>query len=380
MAHVPSILVVDDTNENLKLLFNCLNQQGYAVMIAKDGATALDIVANYSPDLILLDIMMGGMDGFEVCHRLKEHPQWRKIPVIFITALTDATQQLKGFEVGGVDYITKPFQFENVLARINTHLKLAQTQRELAEKNAQLIELNQEKNEFLSIAAHDLKNPLIAILGMTSLLNMDLDTGNREVLKDYIDSIETSANKMFTLITNLLDVNAIESGSLIIDLEMVTLLPLLDKVLSDYQQRAANKNIHLSFNTQHHELILIANTNTLHQVLDNLISNALKYSPIGSQVLISLVKSGAEHAQIRIKDEGPGFTVQDQKQLFTKFARLSAKPTGSEHSTGLGLFIVKKLMDAMGGQIYCESEVGHGATFILELPCAKHSTDSKQSV
>ncbi len=237
---------------------------------------------------------------------------------------------------------------------------------EIENKNAELLKLNQEKNEFLGIAAHDLKNPLSTIQGFAELILSNSISSKEEIL-EFVEHIEKSSRQMFDLITNLLDVNRIESGKLNIEPMNINILPTIDYLVKSYTERAKAKDITLHFETSEaEEYIVFFDQAALHQVLDNLISNAVKYSPLGKNVFIRLSKND-QFVRCKIQDEGPGFNSEEQEKLFGKFTRLSPKPTGGENSTGLGLFIVKKLLESMNGKVWCESEHGKGATFIITL-------------
>jgi len=261
------------------------------------------------------------------------------------------------------------------LERLNQELEQRVQERTLALKtaNKDLILLNQDKNEFLGIVAHDLKNPLQAIQGCAELIEMTLDTEqhfeSKQEVMEFANMINVSSERMFALITNLLDVNAIEVGQMQVNLQLVDILPTLQKVVDEYAKKARVKQILIHFESMlGAEYVAYSDNRTLHQVFDNLISNAVKYSPFDGQIDIQIAKQN-NVIQVKIQDQGKGLSEKEQAKLFGKFVRLSTKPTGGEHSTGLGLFIVKKLVDALHGQVWCESEVGKGSTFILTVPC-----------
>lgn len=245
--------------------------------------------------------------------------------------------------------------------------KVAERTRELQEKNDALIKLNQEKNEFLGIAAHDLRNPLSAIQSLANIIRTSFDDFNKPKLVDFASMIEVSAQKMFSLIKNLLDVNAIESGHKNFLFATHNLLPFLQNVVNNYLEPAKAKEISLQFEATPDEYQILTDENAIIQVLDNLISNAIKYSPIGKTVYVRLLKN-ENTVRCEIQDEGVGLNEEDQERLFEKFSRLSPRPTGGEHSTGLGLFIVKKLVEAMKGKVWCQSQLGKGSTFFVEFP------------
>lgn len=231
-------------------------------------------------------------------------------------------------------------------------------------KNIELAELNMEKNEFLGIAAHDLKNPLTGIILNTSTIRRNIDKFTKEDVVKRIGKIELTAERMQMIIKNMLDINAIEQGRLNLHYEEFDIKILLKKIIDEFAHAASQKEINLNFESDDEKVILRTDGSSLTEIIDNLISNALKYSPKGKTVHIKCFKEN-NNAVIEIKDEGLGFTEEDKKNVFHKFARLSAKPTGGEHSTGLGLSIVKKLTDILGGEVTFESEPDKGSTFKL---------------
>ncbi len=245
--------------------------------------------------------------------------------------------------------------------------ELQEKNRELTLLNDQLVSLNQDKNEFLGIAAHDLKNPLSVILGWAEEIYTSFDDCEKEEIIDYANQIQRAAKQMSGLITNLLDVNAIESGKFNIVLQPVDILPILQNLVKLYTEQALSKQISISVQITDSEYIALIDKNTTHQVLDNLISNAVKYSPCNTHVNIRISRE-ENVVSCDIQDEGPGLNAADQQKLFGKFTRLTPKPTGGEHSTGLGLFIVKKLVEAMKGRVRCYSELGKGTAFTVTFP------------
>jgi signal transduction histidine kinase len=270
---------------------------------------------------------------------------------------------------------------------VNSELQM--TNQTLEDKNGELALLNNEKNEFLGIASHDLKNPLASIILTIDKIQRYASRMTAEQITQSQNSIRQTAQRMVTIITNLLDVNALESGKINIVIEPVDVSAIVQTIVHDYQEKAALKNILLyaeGTETQHYAL---ADGNIVQEVLDNLVSNAVKYSPHGKRVWVSVVSDESNLTErlsssealasglitdayacllLTVRDEGQGLTEEDKGRLFGKFARLSAQPTGGEHSTGLGLSIVKKLVEAMHGRVWCESELGKGATFVVELP------------
>jgi two-component system sensor histidine kinase/response regulator len=353
------VLVVDDISKNLQVVGTMLRSEGYHVMPATSGAQALERVRAQPPDLILLDLMMPEMDGLEVCERLKADPLTQQIPIIFLTASNEMEHLVKGFEVGAVDYVTKPFNAPELLARVRTHL-------ELKHARERLREMNNEKNEFMGIVAHDLRSPLGIIKGFSDLI-LDEPQLAREELEDFTRRIRDTTARMSEMVQKLLDANAIERGELKLSVAPTELSSALSSVVEAYQARAVAKQQTIELQSEPAPIMVLADRNVMVQVLENLVSNAVKYSPPGKAICVRLKRlSGGVRCEVQ--DEGPGLNAEDQKKLFGKFARLSAKPTGGEQATGLGLSIVKKLVEAMNGQVWCESEPGEGATFVVQFP------------
>jgi signal transduction histidine kinase len=312
-----------------------------------------------------------------------------------IQLLQSEQQRQSAIQIALLVGVTALFTLAVVLVRSNRRKKqdnaelvrqqalLEEQSREIEIVNAQLhgqndalVELNNEKNEFLGIAAHDLKNPLSSIYAMAEMLLTSAHEMTKEQQEQFLSAIVRSSERMFALIKNLLDVNAIERDGIKLSFSDVNLLDIAQQTLDFYQSQAEQKTITLHIELEEQQpasayettqYYVKADAQALQQVMDNLISNAVKYSPQGKRVVVR-VQSSEGVVRVEVQDEGPGLSDEDKKKLFGKFARLSAQPTGGEHSTGLGLSIVKKLVEAMHGRVWCESELGKGATFIVELP------------
>jgi signal transduction histidine kinase len=244
------------------------------------------------------------------------------------------------------------------------------TNTKLQEQNSELSALNLEKNELMGIVAHDLKNPIGAVIGLAEL--MVNGTIRQEVLVEAAKQIVGAGERMLALVTNVLDINRLEAGGMGFAIVELDILPVVEATYWQYQTAAEMKRITMHYQPMTTSAKVFADEQAMMQVLDNIISNAVKYSPHGKSIFIR-VKSSLEAVRVEIQDEGEGISPNDMQKLFGKFARLSARPTGGEHSTGLGLSIVKKMVEAMNGKVWCESEVEKGATFIVELPIAGHN-------
>jgi len=362
------ILVVDDVQQNIQVVGTLLREAGYSIMPATSGAAALQRVGKKLPDLILLDLMMPELDGLEVCRRLKSAPETKSIPIIFLTASNEMEHLVQGLAAGAVDYVTKPFNPPELLARVQTHLELKHARDTIVRYGDELRRLNEEKNEFMGIAAHDLRSLLNAVRGYAEMLIEEPDLDQQERL-ELLARIRGGADRMAAMVQNLLDANRIERGEMKLNLASIDLQPLVKSIVDANQSRAAAKQQSIHFDCESAALPAMVDDQVMVQVLENLVSNAVKYSPVAKSIFVRL-KRTAEGVRCEVQDEGPGLSPEDQQKLFGRFARLSAKPTGGESSTGLGLSIVKKMVETMNGRVWCESQPGNGATFIVELPVA----------
>jgi signal transduction histidine kinase len=360
---------VDDVQQNIQVVGTMLRGAGYSIMPANSGAVALQRVATKTPDLILLDLMMPGMDGLEVCRQLKKDPATQSIPVIFLTASNEMDHLVQGLAAGAVDYVTKPFNPPELLARVHTHLELKHARDMIVRYGQELRRLNDEKNEFMGIAAHDLRNPLGAIKGYAEMVVEDARALQHRELEENGRRIQEVAARMAEMVQNLLDANRIERGEMQLKLTSADLAPLVSGVVEAQQRRAGAKQQTIHLEVEAAPAPAQVDVAAVLQVLENLVSNAVKYSPPGKKIIVSL-KRMSEGVRCAVRDEGPGLSAEDQRKLFGKFARLSTKPTGGEHATGLGLSIVKRMVEAMNGKVWCESEPGRGATFVVQLPAA----------
>lgn len=361
------VLAVDDTPGNLRVLVDSLGGAGHEVLVATDGTSAIETAHYAKPDLILLDVMMPDIDGYETCQQLKSDASTARIPVIFMTALSETSEKIKAFELGAVDYITKPFEQAELLARVNTHLTINRLRTDLENRNTELEELNKLKNEFMGMAAHDVRNPLASVVACADLVDAMIDSAPTEKIRSFVHQISGAAKRINAIITNLLDVNTIDSGERKLNIAPRELNGILDRVVLQNSHKAREKNIEIMSVMAGANLCASIDENATEQILDNIISNAVKYSPPGKKVYIRL-DSDKQHVRVKVRDEGPGIPAEDQAQMYGKFCRLTPKPTAGEPSTGLGLWIVKELTEAMKGTVTCESKVGEGTVFVVAWP------------
>ncbi len=290
---------------------------------------------------------------------IRKNDELRERAVLLADARKEIEQQLETqIELTRLlESANEAFEYKNDL------LGLANA--ELAKSNVRLVELNAEKNEIIGIVAHDLRNPVSAMRMTGEYLLENL--GNTEEVKALSTQIVRSGNHVLSMISNLLDMNRLEEKAFRFVISDIDVFPILSMTVEQYLQHAGNKNITIQLYAEQESYIALADEQALMQVVDNLVSNAVKYSPHGKNISVRLQKY-TNAVRIEVQDEGQGISPDEMKKLFGKFVRLSTRPTAGEHSTGLGLSIVKKMVEAMNGKVWCESEVGKGATFIVELP------------
>jgi signal transduction histidine kinase len=357
------ILIVDDIPANLQVLTEIIKEKGHKTRPVPSGKLALQAVRNTPPDLILLDINMPEMNGYEVCAHLKTDETLQAIPVIFISALTETVDKVRGFSVGGVDYITKPFQREEVLARVDTHLTIHRQKRELEESYRRLRELEELRDSLTQMIVHDLRSPLTGILGYLELLDMkpDLDEKNRKLVANARESSEI----MINMINSLIDISRLEAGQMPLKMEEYDLRKITEKAVSSLGALVMEHPVEI--HSPPDPLWIDCDREIIGRVIANLTGNALKYTPRGQKVDIRFFP-GNHGLRLSVQDYGPGIPHKFQEKIFTKFGQVETRRDGKKYSSGLGLTFCKLAVEAHGGTIGVESEAGHGAVFWFELP------------
>jgi signal transduction histidine kinase len=358
------ILVVDDEPYIVKLIHNYLIEPDCEIFTAGNGVEALDQVEKIENlDLIILDIMMPHLTGYEVCRAIREQYSLFELPIMVLTAKSRSSDLVEAFDAGANDYLRKPFEVSELRARTKTLTRL----RKLTSANDILQEAIDLKNQFIEMTIHDLKNPLNVVSGMAQLMKMELDSESEHY--EYLGLIEDSSSLMLNLVNELLNAARIESGKLTLKKEERSIVQLLEQSIEKNNASAAMKDQMIRFSSDVEATFMVPfDILRMLEVVDNLISNAIKYSPKGKDIEIKVVHQTPTTIRIIVKDNGPGLTEEDKSKIFGKFQRLSAQPTGDETSTGLGLSIVKQLVDLHEGTIWVESTHGNGASFIVELP------------
>ena len=364
-----TVLIVDDLPANIKVLGSLLTGH-YNLLVANNGEKAINIATEKIPDLILLDIMMPDLDGYTVCKMLKANDKTKEIPIIFITAKAEIDDLVKGFETGGVDYITKPFQPEEVMVRIKTHLTIQRQKLELSALNA-------TKDKFFSIIAHDLKNPVISFRNIFSSYYELRNALSEEESSELIGSLKEASDNLYLLLEQLLSWARAQRGQIEFNPKMLNLKQITDNVLATQKGAAANKNINLIGDAATLDINLTADTDMITTIIRNLVSNAIKFTTEGGEVSVSCKatteviaekKDTGEFWEISISDTGTGMTEEVKKKLFRIDCSHKNLGTKGEKGTGLGLILCKEFAEIHGGRIWAESEEGKGSTFKFTIP------------
>lgn len=406
-----TILVVDDQPQNIRLIGTLLREH-YNLLIADNGPKAIETALGKMPDLILLDIMMPEMSGFEVCEALKNDKRTREIPIIFLTAKTETEDLLKAFEIGGVDYVTKPFNALEVMARIKTHLELKnskdtikQQYSELIKKNEQLTKaysdlehqaqnlnklylqliqnetflrksneelqkLNEMKDKFFSIVSHDLRSPFAGILTMTDILNHHIDKFSKDELVDMLRSLNKTAQQTYKFIEDLLEWSRSQMGRIQMNIEKEDLSSIIAGTLLTLNQQAELKNITIENNVPIGTYAFFDN-NMMATIVRNLISNAIKFTHKGGKVSLNSEQTtiqGKPFVRLSVSDTGVGMNEDKISQLFSLEKVQSTPGTEKEKGTGLGIVICRDFIEKMGGKISVESKLNEGTTFYVDIP------------
>lgn len=354
-----SILLVDDNTNNLGVLYNYLDTEGFTVLVSQDAERGIELAKNERPDLILLDVLLPGMSGFEACGKIKSDPRTADIPVIFISALTEIEDKVRGFEAGGVDYITKPFQHEEVLARIAAHLTIKKQREELNRLNA-------TKDRFFSIIAHDLRGPFMGLLGALELLRDSTDSMDAEETRQLVDNLYGSAHKTYLLLENLLEWSRSQQNA--VEYKPTELIPaaVIREAVQLFEPAARQKSIGIVVKADP-DTKVVADKDMLSTVLRNLVNNAIKFTNHGGTITISTAPEG-NHVALSITDTGVGMSDEVRDNLFRIDIAASRAGTAGERGSGLGLLLARDYVRKHGSDISVESRSGTGSTFRFTLP------------
>jgi len=357
----PLVLIVDDNPQNLQVIGGILKKD-YRIAMATEGQQAIESLELIEPDLLLLDIMMPGMDGYELCREIKKNELKREIPVIFVTAKKESKDLVKGFEYGAVDYITKPINSSELLVRVKNHISLKRAKDKLSRQALELKEINEVKDKLFSIISHDLRGPVANLKMYISGINsgrISLDDEN------IMSSFTKTIDETYYLVDNLLNWSRHQRNKIEIFRMDVWLKDMVDLNFSLYSSSATLKQIKL-INNIPENLKIQADENMIKTILRNLINNSIKFTPSGGSIEVSCLESNDEF-KICIKDSGVGMPKETADSLFDDSLTLTTKGTDNEKGSGLGLSICKSFVEMHDGKIWVESEEGKGSLFYFTI-------------
>lgn len=360
------VLIVDDDAVCRMTTRVFLERYGLTCLLAASGEEALEVVGNGQADIVLLDYYMDGLSGIETCQRIRQDEAHGSLPVIFVTSSSDTETIVSAFGAGASDYITKPFHPEEAIARIRTHLHLSRLIKAQEQYIEALREAEKSRSKFLSVISHDLRNPISAIRGLAEYLKTGICGSLQPDQQEMAESIHSAAVTMQALVTDLLDYAKFGAGKMRLQPERFNLTELIAGALTLHRVYASEKAIQLIFDDHLADPMIEADPSQIRRVLDNLLTNAIKFSPRGTQ---TTVRTGPVDDDIvfHVEDEGPGIPEGEESTLFDEFGTTSVKPTGGEPSSGIGLSVVKKIVEAHGGSIEVSNAEKGGARFTVIL-------------
>ncbi|MBI4831234.1 MAG: hybrid sensor histidine kinase/response regulator [Candidatus Lindowbacteria bacterium] len=382
------ILIVEDDPTNIELLKAQLGNEGYVIDTVFDGEEALRRVSQTKPDLVLLDIMLPKKSGFEVCKQIKSKDETKSIPVIMVTALNDMESRVKGIAVGADDFLTRPMDRAQLLARVKSMLriktlhdelanetlasresseKLERQQRVLKSMSSQLMQASHLKYEFIVNMSHALRTPLNVIIGFSEMMQDELVGRLNDKQLKYVNNIHESGRELQRLITNIVDVFKIDTGKVQLETTEFSLRDAIGTAIEPFRSAALEKKIDITVRVAPEASRIHADPQKLAVILENLLSNAVKFSPRESAVDVKAEKM-EDSIRISVADSGPGLSEDDCKRVFTEFYKVNHPNGSASGGSGLGLTICKKLVLMHGGEIWAESKKGQGSAFIFTLP------------
>lgn len=374
-AEIPAkVLIVDDKKENIDLVAYFLKSQNYKIYSAYDGTEALKIVENEQPDIILLDILLPKMDGFQVCERLKKDRKTQFIPIIMITALRELKDKIRSLEVGADDFISKPFENVELLTRVKSLLRIKRYHDELQLKNAELeqknkalLRLDRFKEELSHHIVHDMKNPLFVIQGNLQMMAMALEQANTSGLRKYVDRIDRSTQNLLRMVLNLIDITKIEDGNMDLNLELNDMQDLITKCVKRFEEFPENVNKIVELSLGDDSSVTKIDVSVMERVLDNLISFAFANVPDKGKIEIGSRKHAKQY-EYYIHDFGAQIPMKYSEDMFNKFSQIEIKKEGYRVGRGLGLTFCKLAVEAHGGSLFIDPDNSVGNRFVLSLP------------
>ncbi len=373
------VLVVDDNPTNLSVLVNLLRDVGLRVLVATDGESAIDQTQYVKPDLILLDVMMPGIDGFETCQRLKANAETSKIPIIFMTALSETVDKVRGLSLGAVDYVTKPFEHEEVLVRIRTHLTIAKQRQTIESQNFDLqTEISDRKRAeealtiFLHAVSHDLRNPVTGLLMVLDNLSQTATSLDANIVlpRSTLERMRQSGDRQLALINSLLESHVNDVHGLIIHPQPAMITDIIQSAIADLKPLLEKEETNINFQISANLPLVLTDATHICRVFQNLISNAIKHNPPNLKLIISAELNSENMMLCEVADNGVGMTSEQSKHLFELYVQGKTQNQLNRRSLslGLGLYICRQIVQAHGGAIGVTGEVNVGSRFWFTLP------------
>ena len=363
----PYILAVDDEQLNLELLRFILERNDFHFKGTSNDEHFFELLEEGLPDLILLDVIMPRIEGFELCEKLKSYAQYRDIPVIFLTGKVNVKDKVKGFEVGGVDYVTKPFNEQELIARIETHIELRRARNQIEQQAENLKQSNALKDRMFSIIGHDLRSPLSAAkLKMDFIMRGIIDPKADEFVDGTVFELLKTMDEALNLLQNLLGWAKSESDQIQVIPENLDLNDIVDQTFRLLKLGSEHKKITLENNVPTGTFVH-ADLNTTKTVLRNLLSNAIKFTPVEGEIKVNTIFD-KERTIVEVQDNGQGIPPEDIGKILNPNEHFSKLGTEKEPGTGLGLVLCQNFVNKNGGTLKIKSTVGKGSTFYFDLP------------
>ncbi len=361
------VLVVDDDERNRLLLGDLLASRGYRILTAENGEEALRLVKEEDPDVVLLDIMMPGVDGIEVCRRIRRNEETALLPVIMVTALAEREPRVRSIEAGADDFLTKPIDPAEVVLRVRNAAHRKHLMTALRRSIEEQKRLEQLRNDLVHMLVHDLRSPLTGMLAFLDLLE---SSELSEATRNDVRTIKTAARNLTEMISAILDVSRLESGRMPLNRESCDPKDLIQKAVQRLGRGLSGAGVTVEVGPG--VTSVECDRQLVERVIINLLANALKYTPKDTSVIVRALPA-EDGLRIEVEDTGPGVPPDMQERIFDKFAQVETRRKGrAPYSTGLGLTFCKLAVEAHGGRIGVDSQVGHGSTFWFVLPTARH--------
>lgn len=368
------ILIVEDNQENIDLLYYFLSPQGYEITAVNDGVEAIKAVETEKPDIILLDIMMPKLDGYQVCERLKKNNETKTIPIIMITALKELKDKIRSLEAGADDFITKPFENVELLARVKSLIRIKEYHDEIERKNKQLemkneslLKMDRFREDLINLIVHDMKNPLFVIQGNLQMMAMGMDQNALDYLKKYTQRIERSSRQLLRMVVNLLDISRIQDGTIRLKKEMIDLRQIIKELTEQIKESIENSDKNIIFKCDEDIPFVKCDKSIIERVIENLLNFSVNNVGDEGKILVKLANSNSSKIHLTVHDNGTQIPKKFHDKIFEKFSQAEIKQNGYKVGRGLGLAFCKMAVEAHDGRMWLDLNNPVGNKFQIEL-------------